>query len=186
MAKIYIFRHGQTTDNKNHIFSGFRDVGLTLEGEEEAKKIGEKLKDVPVNKAYTSDQIRSKRTLELVLGDYHKNVEIIEDERIKERDYGILTGLSKDEIAKADPKNYALWHRSYNIAPPNGESIQDVEKRVMNFLRENIPTWKKNDVIFISAHGNSLRPMRKFFEHLTNEEMCSFEHTPAKIYYYEI
>lgn len=186
MAKIYIFRHGQTTDNKNHIFSGFRDVDLTLEGEEEAKKIGEELKNIPVNKAYASDQIRSKHTLELVLNNYHKNVELLEDPRIKERDYGNLTGLSKDEISASDPKNYALWHRSYDVAPPQGECIKDVEKRVMSFLNDEIPTWKKDDVIFISAHGNSLRPMRKHFEHLTNEEMCSFEHTPAKVYFYEI
>ncbi len=186
MAKVYLFRHGQTTDNKNHTFSGFRDVDLTLEGEEEARRIGEELKDIPVNKAYTSDQIRSKRTLELVLDKYHKNVDIIEDERIKERDYGNLTGLNKDDIKRADPKNYELWHRSYDVPPPNGECIKDVEKRVMAFLNDFTKTWGKEDIIFISAHGNSLRPMRKYFEKLSNEEMCSFEHTPGKVYSYEI
>jgi 2,3-bisphosphoglycerate-dependent phosphoglycerate mutase len=186
VAKIYIFRHGQTTDNKSHTFSGFRDPDLTPEGIDEAKKIGEQLKDVAVNKAYTSDQIRSKRTLELVLDGYHKNVAIVTDARIKERSYGDLMGQNKDEIAKKDPENYALWHRSYSIPPPNGESIEMVEKRVMSFLNEFVPTWKKDDVIFISGHGNSLRPMRKYFEHLSDKETCSFEHTPAKVYYYEI
>jgi len=56
----------------------------------------------------------------------------------------------------------------------------------MEFLNEEMPKWKDNDVIFISAHGNSIRPLRKYFEGLTNEEMSSFEHTLGKIYYYQI
>jgi 2,3-bisphosphoglycerate-dependent phosphoglycerate mutase len=183
---IYMFRHGQTTDNITHTFSGFRDPDLTPAGEEEAKKIGEELKDVPVTKAYVSDRLRSKRTLDLVLNGYHKNVPIVEDSRIKERGYGDLTGLNKDDIEKKDPQNYKLWHRSYNIPPPNGESIEMVEKRVLAFLKDYMPKWKKDDVIFISAHGNSIRPLRKYFEHLSNEEMCSFEHTPGKVYHYSL
>ena len=187
MAAIYIFRHGQTVDNQNHTFSGFRNSDLTPDGEAEAKTIGEQLKDVPVNKAYISDQIRSKHTLELVLNGYHGHgVQIKEDPRIKERDYGQLTGQNKDEIAKKHPSEYPLWHRSYDVAPPGGESVKDVEKRVLAFLNDEAPTWKKNDVIFISAHGNSIRPMRKYFEHLTNEEMCSYEYTPAKVFHYTI
>lgn len=186
MAKIFLFRHGQTTDNLDHDFSGVRDVDLTQAGVEEAKGIGEKLKTEKVTKAYQSDQIRSKHTLQLVLNGFHEGVQIITDPRIKERDYGNLTGKNKDELAKLDPKNYALWHRSYETAPPGGESIKDVEKRVLEFLSEAIPTWQKDDVIFISAHGNSLRPMRRYFENLSVDEMCSFEHTPGKIYEYQI
>lgn len=186
MAKIFVFRHGQTTDNKTHTFSGFRDVDLTEEGIEEAKGIGEKLKNEKVTKAYTSDQIRSKHTLDLVLNGYHQDVEIIEDSRIKERDYGELTGLNKDEISTKHPKEYLLWHRSYDVAPPSGECIKDVEERVMSFLNEEVPKWKKDDVIFISAHGNSIRPMRKYFEHLTNEDICSYENVPGKIYEYQV
>ena len=185
MAKLFIFRHGQTTDNIEHDFSGVHDVDLTPAGIEEAKGIAEKLKNEKVIKAYQSNQIRSKHTLQIVL-EGHSNVQIITDPRIRERDYGNLTGLNKDELAKVNPKNFALWHRSYDVAPPNGESIKDVEKRVLDFLNDEIPTWKKDDVIFVSAHGNSLRPMRRYFEHLTIDEMCSFEHIPGKIYSYEI
>lgn len=186
VAKIFIFRHGQTTDNLEHDFSGIHDVDLTPAGIDETKRIGEKLKDEKVTKAYQSDQIRSKHTLELVLNGWHKNVQVFTDSRIRERDYGDLTGLNKDELAKIDPKDFALWHRSYDVAPPNGESIKDVEVRVLAFLQDALPTWKKDDIIFISAHGNSIRPIRKYFEHLTIPEMCSFEHTPGKIYEYQI
>lgn len=186
MAKIFIFRHGQTTDNLEHDFSGIHDVDLTPAGIEEAKQIGEKLKLEPATKAYQSNQIRSKHTLELVLTGYHQNVQIFTDPRIRERDYGELTGRNKDELLKIDPKDFALWHRSYDVPPPNGESIEMVEKRVLEFLNEAMPTWKDNDVIFISAHGNSIRPMRRYFGHLTITEMCSYEYTPGEIFEYQI
>ena len=186
MAKIFIFRHGQTIDNLEHDFSGIRDVDLTQAGINEAIQIGEKLKDQAVSKAYQSEQIRSQHTLALVLNGWHKNVRIFTDIRIRERDYGDLTGFSKDELDKIDPKDFALWHRSYDVAPPHGESLQMVEKRVLEFLHDNIPTWNSEDIIFISAHGNSIRPMRRYFEKLTIEEMCSYEYTPGEIFEYQI
>lgn len=186
MAKVFIFRHGQTTDNLEHDFSGIHDVDLTPAGVNEARQIGESLKDEKVTKAYQSNQVRSQHTLQLVLDGWHKDVEIITDSRIMERDYGDLTGLNKDELKKIDPEDFALWHRSYDVPPPNGESIKDVEIRVLEFLNAVIPTWKENDVIFISAHANSIRPMRRYFEHLTVEEMCSYEYIPGKIYEYKI
>ena len=186
MAKIFLFRHGETFDNKDHIFSGWRDSDLTPEGIEEAKKIGEELKNEHVTKTYQSDQIRSKHTLDLVLNGYHPGVEVITDPRIKERDYGDLTGKSKIETEKQFPDKYPLWHRSYDVPPPNGESIKDVEVMVLSFLNDIIPTLNKDDVVFISAHGNSIRPMRKYFEGLNNEEMSTFEHEPGKIYSYKI
>jgi 2,3-bisphosphoglycerate-dependent phosphoglycerate mutase len=186
MARLIVFRHGETFDNREKIFSGFRQSDLTPQGIEEAKEIGEKLKAEPVTKAYQSDLIRSQHTLDLVLNGWHKNVEIITDARIKERDYGDLTGQSKTAVEKENPGQYKLWHRSYEVAPPNGESIAMVEVRVLSFLNEMLPTFGKEDVVLISAHGNSLRPMRRFFEHISIDEMCSFEHTPGKIYRYEI
>ena len=186
MAKIFVFRHCQTVDNIEHDFSGIHDVDLTQAGIEEAEQIGEKLKNEPVTKAYQSNQIRSQHTLQLVLNGWHKNVQIFTDSRIRERDYGDLTGLNKDALARIDPKDFELWHRSYDTPPPNGESIKNVEVRVLDFLNEIIPTWEKDDIIFISTHGNSIRPMRRYFEHLSIPEMCSFEHAPGKIYSYNI
>jgi len=186
MARIFLFRHGETFDNKDHIFSGWRDTDLTPEGIEEATKIGVELKDKKATKAYQSDLIRSKHTLDLVLDGYHSGVEIITDPRIKERNYGDLTGLNKDEIEKKEPENYKLWHRSYEASPPGGESIKDVEVRVLSFLGDLKKNLKPDDTVFISAHGNSIRPMRRYFENLSIEQMVSFEHTPGKIYSYEI
>ncbi len=186
MAKIYIFRHGETEDNKEHDFSGIRDVDLDEKGIEQVRQIAQRLKDQKPTIAYQSDQIRSKQTLNIVLNGYHPNVQIITDPRIRERDYGDLTGLNKDELAKIDPKDFQLWHRSYDVAPPNGESIKDVEVRVLDFLNEVVPSWRDDDVIFISGHANSIRPMRRYFEHLSIDQMCSYEYIPAQIFEYQI
>lgn len=186
MAKIFIFRHGQSFDNKEHIFSGWRDPDLTPEGIEEAKVIAKKLKNEPVTKAYQSDLIRSKHTLDIVLNGYHEGIDVITDPRLRERDYGDLTGQSKDEIEQKEPENYKLWHRSYDVPPPNGESIKMVQERVFPFLNELKSELKSDDVVFISASANSIRPMRKYFEGLTNEETVGYEYTPAQILGYEV
>jgi 2,3-bisphosphoglycerate-dependent phosphoglycerate mutase len=89
-------------------------------------------------------------------------------------------------VETQNPEHFKLWHRSYEVAPPNGESILMVEERVLSFLSDVLLNLNNNDVIFISAHGNSIRPIRKYFEHLSVEEMCSYEYTPGKIYNYTI
>lgn len=185
MSKIFIFRHGQTTDNKNKIFSGWRNVDLTPEGIQEAETIAEKLINQTPTKAFASDLLRSQHTLEIVL-ERHPHINITIDPRIKERDYGDLTGTSKIELEHKDPIDFQKWHRSYDVPPPHGESIQDVEKRVLAFLGEMRQSLKSDDVVFISAHGNAIRPMRKYFEHLTNEAMCSYEYQPAMVFSYII
>lgn len=185
MAQIFLFRHGETADNKTKIFSGWRDVDLDQDGIQEAEKIAEKLRAEKVTKAYCSDLLRSQHTLAIVMQP-HAEIPATVDARIKERNYGELTGTSKSELAEKDPVNFKLWHRSYEVAPPGGESIKDVEARVMPFIEELMQNLQSEDVVFISAHGNSLRPMRKFFEHMTTEEMCTYEYHPAEVFSYTV
>ncbi|HZJ18345.1 MAG TPA: histidine phosphatase family protein, partial [Patescibacteria group bacterium] len=77
-------------------------------------------------------------------------------------------------------------HRSYDIPPPNGESIKDVSQKVYSFLEEELPKWKNDDIIFISAHGNSIRPIRMFFEKITPKEASSYENVRGKVYCYDL
>ena len=184
MAKIFIFRHGQTTDNLSHTFSGFRDVDLTESGVEEAKTIGEQLKDEKVTRAYCSDQIRSKHTLELVLNVYHKDVPVLEDARIKERDYGDLTNTSKAELNNKNPELTQKYRRSWDFPPPNGESLKMVwEGRVKKFcedIEDRIREEKIN--IAVSCTNNTMRLIRMHFEKLSIEEMLSIENPTAQDY----
>lgn len=186
MARIFVFRHGQSTYNKSNTFCGWADPDLTDDGIKECEELARKLKGVRPTKAYVSDLKRAQHTLYIALGDRKGEVPIVVDPRIKERDYGDLTGKNKAETKERNPEKYELWHRSYDVPPPNGESIKDVEKRVLSFLNEIMPQLRKEDVVFISAHGNSLRPIRRYFENISVEEMCSFEHTPAKVWEYEV
>lgn len=183
--RFIIFRHAQSTDNAAHTFSGKRDPDLTDKGLEEAREIQEKLKSENVTKAFSSDKKRCKETLEIVLKS-HPQAKIQIDGRINERDYGDLTGKNKDDVEREFPDKYPLWHRSYDVAPPNGESIKDIEPRIWSFLNDTKAEANPSDVILICASANAIRPMRKYFENLSSEEMMGYEYTPAQIFEYKV
>lgn len=175
--KIYLFRHGQTYYNKKHIFTGWKDSGLTPKGIRDAKKVAEKLKNKKFQVAYQTRLSRSKDTLKPVLRYHPECKKIITDDRMIERSYGKLQGKShKTIIARYGKKQFDIWHRSYNIPPPKGESVKMVEKRVESFIKDLIKYMKKNRVnAAISAHGNSMRPFRRYFERLTLKQMMKLE-----------
>lgn len=186
MAKIFLVRHGQTEDNLKNIFSGWRDVNLTPLGIQEAEKVAQELRNTPLTKAYSSDLIRSKHTLEIIL-QFHRSIKPIADPRIKERNYGSLTGTSKTELSQKDPEDFKKWHRSYSVPPPGGgESIADVAKRVMPFFQEILQSLTPTDEIIISAHGNSLRPIIQYLEHLSDEEIMEREYKPGTLFSYTV
>ena len=128
-----------------------------------------------MNVVVTSDLIRSKETAKLALGD-HRDMRWEEDWRIKERDYGDLAGESKEAWMRRDPERTVLWRRSYDVSPPNGESLQSVEERVRPFLDALVERVRRQRInVALSAHGNSLRAIRRYFEHMDIEEMLTHE-----------
>ncbi len=175
--RIYLFRHGQTTFNRDKRFTGWLNVRLTKKGKEDAKKIAKKLKNKKFQIAYTSDLSRCKVTLDEVLKYHPECKKIIVDKRLRERSYGSFQGLyHRQVIAKYGQKMFDKWHRSYDFPPPKGESIKMVEKRVLSFIKDLLKTMKKEKVnVAISASGNSMRPIRRYFEHLTIKQMMKLE-----------
>ncbi|MDD5650339.1 MAG: 2,3-bisphosphoglycerate-dependent phosphoglycerate mutase [Candidatus Nanoarchaeia archaeon] len=176
-CKIFLFRHGSTVYNEKHIFTGWKDSKLTKNGILEAKKVGKKLKNKEIDVAFCTRLSRSKDTLKEVLK-YHKECFlIIKDDRMIERSYGNLQGISHEQFIKKYGKDlFDKYHRSYDIRPPKGESIKDVEKRVLSFIKDLLIFIKKNKVnVAISAHGNSMRPFRRYFEKLSVNEMIKLE-----------
>ena len=113
---------------------------------------------------------------------------MIKDDRIIERNYGKLQGHTHLEIVeKYGPEKYDLWHRGYDTRPEKGESIKDVEKRVLSFIKDLLKLIRKEKVsVAISAHGNSMRPFRRYFEKLSKEEMCSLYNDYEAVYEYSI
>lgn len=174
---IYLFRHGTTVDNAAGKFSGWRQVDLNQRGKDDAKIVALRLKDKKIDIAFQTSLIRSKKTLKEVLRFHPECKIIITDDRIIERSYGRLQGMTHYEyIKKYSPKRYDDFHRGYKKRPTNGESIKDVEKRVNSFVKDLIKLVKENKVnVAISAHGNSMRPFRKYFERLSVKEMLRLE-----------
>lgn len=177
-STLVIVRHGQSAWNLENRFTGWVDVDITSKGEEEAKNAGEKLKDYKFDLAYTSNLKRAQRTLEIILETTRQtNLEVIKNEALNERHYGDLQGANKAETAaKYGDEQVHIWRRSFDIAPPNGESLKDTLARVLPYFEnEIIPKLKSGKNIIIAAHGNSLRALIMYLEKLKPEEILQVE-----------
>ena len=171
MKNILLIRHGQSEWNKLNLFTGFKNIELSEQGIEEANKAGQNFKnlDIKFNIVFTSELKRAQETAKIILQnldqwDFLNNEgKIISNINLNERDYGDLTGLNKKETAeKFGEEQVHKWRRGYSDQPPNGESLEDVVRRVTKYFEEVIkPAIKsnENDNILIAAHGNSLRPL---------------------------
>jgi 2,3-bisphosphoglycerate-dependent phosphoglycerate mutase len=175
ICKLFVFRHAETTDNSRGIFSGWRDPELTLKGLSQAREIAEQLRRDKIDYAFTSHLKRARKTLEIVL-ETHPAVPVFTDDRLIERCYGLLQGKSKKKVAKERPEWFAQIHRGYNFPPPEGESLKMVENRTLPFLVQ-LKEWLRQNPgnVAISCHGNSLRPIRRVFEHLSLRQMLQLE-----------
>ncbi|MDZ4745657.1 MAG: 2,3-bisphosphoglycerate-dependent phosphoglycerate mutase, partial [bacterium] len=132
MPRLTLVRHGQSQWNLENRFTGWHDIGLTALGEQEATSAGVLLRDVPFDVLFTSVLQRSIHTADLALvAAGRKDVPTFRDKALNERNYGDLQGLNKQETSDL----YGLeqvhkWRRSYDISPPNGESLKDTRARV--------------------------------------------------------
>ncbi len=174
MSKLVLVRHGQSQWNLENRFTGWVDVDLTPQGEEEAKKAGTKLKGIKFDKAYTSELKRAQRTLGIILKEIGQaDLPIEKDKALNERHYGDLQGLDKGETAKKfGDDQVKIWRRSYDIAPPNGESLKDTAARTLPYFRDKIISdLKSGKSILIAAHGNSLRSIVMELDKLTKEQV---------------
>ena len=178
MPNLVIVRHGQSQWNLENRFTGWVDIDLSPKGEEEAKKAVDLLQGYKFDLAFTSDLIRAQRTLDIILDGIGQDMIPIEkDLALNERMYGDLQGLNKDETRqKFGDEQVHIWRRSFDIAPPNGESLKDTADRVIPYYKEKIePALKAGKDIIISAHGNSLRALIMYLEKLSPEEIIQVE-----------
>ncbi len=177
---LVLARHGQSDWNLKNLFTGWKDVDLTDLGVEEARNAGKRLKALGVqfDVAYTSDLTRAQRTCKLILEELGQpNLETIRDQALNERDYGDLTGMNKDDARKKWGEDQVhIWRRSYDIAPPGGESLKDTVARALPYYVKNIlPRVMKGERVLVAAHGNSLRALVMVLDHLTPETIPAME-----------
>ncbi|MDD5026687.1 MAG: 2,3-bisphosphoglycerate-dependent phosphoglycerate mutase [Candidatus Peribacteraceae bacterium] len=178
MGTLILLRHGQSQWNLENRFTGWTDQPLTDRGRLDAAACAKVLKKFRFDRAFTSRLIRATQTLEVVLKELKQtSIPVTEDSALNERHYGDLQGLNKAETAKKfGEKQVQLWRRSFFTRPPNGESMEDCERRTKPyFLQYILPFVTKGETVLVAAHGNSLRPIIKYLDHLEPEEAASME-----------
>lgn len=188
MSKLVCVRHGQSQWNKENRFTGWVDIELSELGIEEAREAGKLLMDYKFDKIFTSALKRAIKTAEIiseVAG--FEDVEMISNEALNERNYGDLQGLNKTEIGeKVGAEQLHIWRRSFDVAPPNGESLKDTLDRVLPYYESQIaPLLKEGKNILISAHGNSLRALTMHIEGVSKEDISEINIPTGKPYVYE-
>jgi len=201
MKRLVLLRHGQSTWNKENRFTGWTDVGLTEQGEEEAKDAGRSLQGegFTFDIAYTSVLKRAIKTLWIVLEEMDLAwISVVRDWRLNERHYGALQGLNKAETAaKHGEDQVQIWRRSYDTAPPAltsdderypgsdprysglsaedlplSECLKDTVDRMLPYWHDTIaPDVRAGKRVLIAAHGNSLRALVKHLDDVPDEEI---------------
>ena len=202
MAILYLQRHLKSQWNLDDRFAGWTDGPLTKDSDILAKEFAKEISTLNIDKAYGSSLFRNMDTIAKIFqfipnkypmfihidggkmekwgsyGNESKNeLHVYITEKLNERCYGELQGLNK--LATKDKfgeEQMRLWRRSYDVAPPGGESLKDVCKRVNPFYKKYIEKDLKDgkDVLVVASH-NSLRAIVKYLEDISDEDISKVE-----------
>ena len=177
MPTLALVRHGQSLWNHENRFTGFVDVPLTEQGRDEARLAAKALQDLKFDVAYTSVLTRAQETLAIILELLGQRIPVIRDAALNERHYGDLQGLNKADAAKKfGEQQVKLWRRSYDVPPPNGESLAMTAKRVLPFYDRAIAgDLRQGKHVLVVAHGNSNRSLVMKLDELSGEQVVGLE-----------
>ena len=216
MSKLVFIRHGQSEWNLKNLFTGWVDVNLSEQGEQEAKEAGRKLKEAGIefDQAYTSVLTRAIKTLHFALEESGQ-LWIPEEKswRLNERHYGALQGKNKQAAAeKFGDEQVHIWRRSYDVLPPlldandegsaandrryanldprivpGGENLKVTLERVIPFWEDKIaPDLLAGKNVIVAAHGNSLRALTKYIEQISDEDIMNVEMATGQPVVYDL
>lgn len=203
MSRLFLIRHGQSVWNLQNRFTGWVDISLSQQGVTEAQQAAAMLANEHFDVAFTSTLMRARDSLYEILRQNHhcaqyvcvheqssewyehftpmdddsSELKIYSSEKLNERYYGDLQGLNKDWASQQyGAEQVHLWRRSYDVPPPNGESLQMTAARTLPYYKERIvPHLRKNESVLISAHGNSLRSIIMHIEEMTSQQIVDYE-----------
>ena len=179
MSNLILIRHGQSVWNAANRFTGWTDVELSEVGVSEAEEAGHSLSSQRIDVVHTSDLVRAQRTAEIImsLNEASEGYSTKYDWRLNERNYGSLQGLNKAETAeKFGAEQVHIWRRSFDVAPPDGESLEMTAERTIPYFEEEIlPDLQEGKGVLVSAHGNSLRSIVMHIEEISPEDIVSLE-----------
>ena len=189
MSDLILIRHGQSVWNAANRFTGWTDVELSEVGVSEAEEAGRILSSHRIDVVHTSDLIRAQRTAEIImsLNESSEGYSTRFDWRLNERNYGSLQGLNKAETAeKFGAEQVHIWRRSFDVAPPDGESLEMTAERTIPYFEEEIlPDLQVGKGVLVSAHGNSLRSIVMHIEGISPEDIVSLEIQTGSPMFYE-
>jgi 2,3-bisphosphoglycerate-dependent phosphoglycerate mutase len=174
MALLVLVRHGESQWNLDNRFTGWVDVPLTETGRREAHRAGELLRGLRFDRAFTSVLQRAAETLDIILRVIGQtDLPIERDAALNERHYGDLQGLNKAETAERfGAEQVHIWRRSYDVAPPGGESLKDTAARTLPYFDAAVvPCLRADENVLVAAHGNSLRSIVMHLDRLTKEQV---------------
>ncbi len=166
--KIFVVRHGQDQDNAVGILNGRRDTDLTNAGRKQARETAAKLKSYAIDIIYTSPLKRAYETARII-ADKIGTDEIIVDEHLMEREYGILTGTRIDEIAKNAKKIFQSHGATYFIETDGAESYPKLMERARKILKEISKRHPEKNILIVS-HSGIARMIRAIYHRRTWEE----------------
>ena len=189
MGYLVLVRHGQSEWNALGLWTGLRDVPLSEEGIEEARRAAEALRDVKFDVGYTSELGRAQQTLEEIktaLG--QTEIPTIAAPELNERDYGDLTAKNKWKIQEEyGTEQFLKWRRSWDYPVPGGDTLKDVHARVSAYYdRQILPDLEAGKNVIIAAHGNSLRALVKHLENISEDEIPKLEIGTGEVYIYRV
>lgn len=205
MGQLILLRHGQSEWNKRNLFTGWVDIPLSQEGIEEALSAGVLISRIPIDVIITTTLVRAQMTALLAMSKHHSKkvpvvlhtdegkldewsqvysdetkkemIPVIRTAELNERAYGELQGLNKAETAeKFGAEQVKMWRRSYDIAPPKGESLaMTAERSIPYFKKIIVPLLEDGKNVFVCAHGNSLRSIIMHLDKLSKDQVVHLE-----------
>ncbi|KAK3042979.1 hypothetical protein RJ639_000956, partial [Escallonia herrerae] len=191
-SALILIRHGESMWNEKNLFPGCVDVPLTKKGAEEAIEAGKRISRIPIDIIYTSGLVRSQMTAMLALTQhccqklYYSHVQLASlnthgagalEPSLPFAGMGTYKGLNKQETAgKYGKEQVHRWRRSYEVRPPNGESLEMCLQRAVTYFKEHIePQLLTGNHVMVVAHANSLRSIIMYLDKLTPQEVINLE-----------
>lgn len=179
--KLILARHGQTEENIKHICQGQSIGTLSENGKEQARKLGERLKNEKIDKIYVSDLKRTKDTAKEIIK-HHPNAEVIYAPELRERCMGEYEGRTHDELRKAIHESGINWHE---FTPKNAETEKELTQRVIKFVKEIIK--KDNDkTALLITHGEPIIHILLYLFQKGWEEHTPYHHKNCALTILEI
>lgn len=188
--RLILLRHGESVANRRDFFGGWLDIELTNAGVAQAHRASQALaaEGVVPRSVFSSSLARARRTAEIVLADLDQGIPVTANAALNERNYGDLTGLDKDHARERwGREQVETWRRSYDVGPPNGESLRDTSARVLPFyIHVILPALMRAGPALVVAHGNSLRTLIMALDGLNPDRIGTVEIATGELIVYDL